>query len=68
MAKKMLPVRFEEHELDEIKAQADAEGRSLQDYAHDTLMKAVSARSELRAQALEHVLRVSAGLNQRLAQ
>jgi hypothetical protein len=68
MAKKMLPVRFEEHELAEIRAQAEAEGRSLQDYAHDTLLNAVSARARAREQALEHVVRVSEGLNSRLAQ
>jgi hypothetical protein len=68
MAKKMLPVRFEEHELEEIRAQAEAEGRSLQDYAHDTLMKAVGARAQMRKQALDHVVRVSEGLNRRLAQ
>ncbi len=67
MAKKMLPVRFEESEIEQIRAQAALEGRSLQDYAHDLLMDAVNARARRRTDVLDHVLRVSEGLNQRLA-
>ncbi|MDQ4021975.1 MAG: hypothetical protein M3257_10225 [Actinomycetota bacterium] len=66
--KKMLPVRFEETEIEEIRAQAAAEGRSLQDYVHDVLMLAIAARTQRRREALDHVLRVSEGLNRRLAQ
>ncbi len=68
MAKKMLPARFEESEIEQIRAQAELEGRSLQDYVHDLLMDAVNARAHRRADVLDRVLRVSEGLNQRLAQ
>ena len=64
---KMLPVRFDEAELDQIRAQAEAEGRTLQDFAHEVLMQAVAQRKEHRRAALDHVLRVSEGLNARLA-
>ncbi|WP_027345482.1 hypothetical protein [Hamadaea tsunoensis] len=66
--KKMLPVRFEESEIEEIRAQAESEGRTLQEYAHDTLMEAVSARAHRRRDTLDRVLRISEGLNRRLAQ
>ncbi|KAA2263265.1 hypothetical protein F0L68_10645 [Solihabitans fulvus] len=65
---KMLPVRFEESEIEEIRAQAAAEGRSLQDFVHDMLMTAIATRTQRRRAALDHVLRVSEGLNKRLAQ
>lgn len=68
MAKKMLPARFEESEIEQIRAQAALEGRSLQDYVHDLLMNAVNARAQRRHEVLERVLRVSEGLNKRLAQ
>jgi len=42
--------------------------RSFQDYAHDTLMNAVNARIQRRNDVLDHVVRVSEGLNKRLAQ
>jgi hypothetical protein len=64
----MLPVRFEESEIDEIREQAAAEGRSLQDYVHDTLMVAITTRRQERRAALDRVLRISEGLNRRLAQ
>jgi hypothetical protein len=65
--KKMLPVRFEESEIEQIRAQAALEGRTLQDYAHDVLMSAVVDRARRRAEVLDHVVRVSEGLNLRLA-
>jgi hypothetical protein len=68
MAKKMLPARFEESEIEQIRAQAALEGRSLQDYVHDLLMNAVDARARKRTEVLERVVRVSEGLNRRLAQ
>jgi hypothetical protein len=68
MAKKMLPARFEEAEIEQIRAQAALEGRSLQDYVHDLLMTAVNARAQRRREVLDHVVSVSEGLNQRLAQ
>jgi hypothetical protein len=63
----MLPVRFEDSEIEQIRAQADLEGRTLQDYAHDVLMNAVAERTRRRAEVLDHVVRVSEGLNRRLA-
>jgi plasmid stability protein len=66
--RKMLPVRFEDSEIEEIRAQAAAEGRSLQDYVHDVLMQAIATRTQRRRDVLDHVLTVSAGLNERLAQ
>jgi hypothetical protein len=66
--KKMLPVRFEVSEIEEIRAQAAAEGRSLQDFVHDVLMLAIATRASQRREVLDHVLRVSEGLNRRLAQ
>jgi plasmid stability protein len=66
--KKMLPVRFEDTEIEEIRVQAAAEGRSLQDYVHDVLMLAIATRAQRRREALDRVMRVSAGLNKRLAQ
>jgi hypothetical protein len=65
--KKMLPVRFEESEIEQIRAQAALEGRTLQDYAHDVLMNAVAERARRRAEVLDHVVRVSEELNRRLA-
>ena len=63
----MLPVRFEESEIEQIRAQAALEGRTLQEYAHDVLMTAVADRARHRAEVLDHVVRVSEGLNRRLA-
>lgn len=68
MAKKMLPARFEESEIEQIRAQAALEGRSLQDYVHETLMGAINARVQRRKEVLERVAQVSEGLNRRLAQ
>jgi hypothetical protein len=65
--KKMLPVRFEEAEIEQIRAHAALEGRTLQDYAHDVLMSAIADRARRRAEVLDHVVRVSDGLNRRLA-
>jgi hypothetical protein len=68
VAKKMLPARFEEAEIEQIRAQAELEGRSLQDYVHDLLMDAVNARVRRRSEVLDRVVRISEGLNKRLAQ
>lgn len=64
----MLPVRFDDSEIQKIRVQAATEGRTLQDYVHDTLMRVVSGRDERRQAALDHVVQVSADLNKRLAQ
>jgi KaiC/GvpD/RAD55 family RecA-like ATPase len=66
----MLQARFEEPEIEQIRAQAALEGRNLQDYVHDLRMNAVDARARARKRSvvLEHVVRVSEGLNRRLAE
>ena len=63
----MLPVRFDESEIAEIRAQAELEERTLQDYVHDVLMQAVATRTSRRCEVLDHVVRVSDELNRRLA-
>ena len=68
MAKKMLPARFEESEIEQIRTQAALEGRSMQDYVHGVVMDAVNARARRRDEVLDRVVRVSEGLNRRLAQ
>lgn len=64
----MLPVRFEEAEIRKIQALAASEGCTLQNYVHDALMGVVTGREKRRREALDHVVRVSEGLNKRLAQ
>jgi hypothetical protein len=63
--KHMLQVALDDHELAQIQASAQAQGRSLPDYARDTLLAAARAA---RRETLVRVLRVSDALNQRLAQ
>ncbi|MGW5848383.1 Arc family DNA-binding protein [Streptomyces sp. NPDC055254] len=62
-----LNVRFTEEQLDALRERAEAEGRSMQSFAHDAVMKAVNEHSRLFNEAAEHVLKVSAELNRRLA-
>ena len=62
-----LPVEFTADEVEEIQRHADAAGRSLQDFVRETLMVAMTSRGERRGAALDHVLEVSTGLNERLA-
>ena len=63
----MLQVALEDHELAQIQASAQARGRSLQDYARDTLLTAATAQAT-RRDTLLRVIRISDALNQRLAQ
>jgi hypothetical protein len=65
--KKTLPVPLDEHEFEQVQLAAEAAGRSLQEYAHDTLVDAMSARTERRREALIRVQRISDALNRRLA-
>jgi hypothetical protein len=66
VGKQMLQVAMEEHELAQIQASAQAQGRSLQDYARDTLLTAAAAQAT-RRETLLRVIRISDALNQRLA-
>ncbi|MEU9297707.1 Arc family DNA-binding protein [Streptomyces sp. NPDC012693] len=62
-----LNVRFTEEELDALRKRAEAEGRSMQSFAHDAVMRAIDEHSRLFDEAAEHVLKASAELNRRLA-
>jgi hypothetical protein len=67
VGKQMLQVALEDHELALIQASAQAQGRSVPDYARDTLLTAATAQTTRRA-TLHRVIRISDALNQRLAQ
>lgn len=62
-----LNLRFTEKELDALRARAEAEGRSMQSFAHDAVISAINEHSRLFDEAAEHVLKVSEELNRRLA-
>ncbi|MFJ5833879.1 Arc family DNA-binding protein [Streptomyces sp. NPDC093089] len=62
-----LNVRFTEEELNALRERAEAEGRSMQSFAHDAVMRAIDEHSRLFEEAAEHVLKASAELNRRLA-
>ncbi|MFF0493305.1 antitoxin Phd [Nocardia sp. NPDC004068] len=62
-----LNIRFTEEELNALRARSDAEGVSMQSFVHDAVMLAINERSRRFNEAADHVLRVSAELNRRLA-
>ncbi|MEV6736846.1 hypothetical protein ACFYZE_17550 [Streptomyces sp. NPDC001796] len=62
-----LNLRFTDEELEALRERAAAEGRSMQAFAHDAVMSAINEHSRLFNEAAEHVLKVSAELNRRLA-
>lgn len=62
-----LNVRFTEEELDALRERAEAEGRSMQSFAHEAVIRAINEHSRLFNEAAEHVLKVSGELNRRLA-
>jgi hypothetical protein len=62
-----LNVRFTDEELQALRDRADAEGVSMQSFAHGAVIRAVNEHSRLFNEAAEHVLRVSGELNRRLA-
>ncbi|MBY6304626.1 Arc family DNA-binding protein [Streptomyces clavuligerus] len=62
-----LNVRFTEEELTALRERAEAEGRSMQSFAHDAVIRAINERARLFNEAAEHVLRASEELNRRLA-
>lgn len=62
-----LNVRFTEEELSLLRERAEAEGRSMQSFAHDAVIRAMNEHSRLFNEAAEHVLKASEELNRRLA-
>ncbi|WP_278264811.1 antitoxin Phd [Nocardia sp. AG03] len=62
-----LNVRFTDDELDALRQRAEAEGRSMQQFAHDAVVAAINERARLFNEAADHVLKVSEELNRRLA-
>ncbi|MEU9877220.1 hypothetical protein [Streptomyces phaeochromogenes] len=62
-----LNLRFTDEELDALRERAAAEGRSMQAFAHDAVISAINEHSRLFNEAADHVLKVSAELNRRLA-
>lgn len=68
VAKQTIQVPLEEHEAELLRVTAAAAGRSVPEFARDTLLGAVYADGEHRRAELRRVARVSAALNKRLAQ
>ncbi|MEU2670720.1 hypothetical protein ABZ622_17945 [Streptomyces sp. NPDC007164] len=62
-----LNLRFTEEELDALRARAQAEGRSMQSFAHDAVITVMNEHSRLFDEAAEHALKASEELNRRLA-
>lgn len=62
-----LNVRFTDEELGALRQRAEAEGRSMQQFVHDAVIKAINEHARLFNEAADHVLRVSEELNRRLA-
>ncbi|MCX4664134.1 Arc family DNA-binding protein [Streptomyces uncialis] len=62
-----LNVRFTDEELDSLRERAEAEGRSMQSFVHDAVVKAINEHARLFNEAADHVLAVSEELNRRLA-
>ncbi|KQX82887.1 MULTISPECIES: Arc family DNA-binding protein [unclassified Streptomyces] len=62
-----LNLRFTDEELDALRERAQAEGRSMQSFAHDAVLRAVNEHARLFEEAADHVLKASAELNRRLA-
>jgi uncharacterized protein (DUF1778 family) len=62
-----LNVRFTEEELQALRERAEAEGRSMQSFAHDAVIRAINEHARLFNEAAAHVLNASEELNRRLA-
>ncbi|OPF82669.1 Arc family DNA binding domain-containing protein [Streptomyces antioxidans] len=62
-----LNLRFTDEELDALRKRAEAEGRSMQSFAHDAVIAAINEHNRLFNEAAAHVLRASEELNRRLA-
>lgn len=68
VAKQTIQVPLEDHEYELLRVTAGAAGRSVPEYARDTLLGAVYAAAGRRREELLRVARISAALNKRLAQ
>ena len=68
VAKQTIRVPLEEHEAELLSVTAAAAGRSVPEFARDTLLGAVFAGADQRREELRRVARISAALNKRLAQ
>ncbi|MFE7572637.1 Arc family DNA-binding protein [Streptomyces sp. NPDC057539] len=62
-----LNLRFTDEELDALRERAEAEGRSMQSFAHEAVITAVNEHSRLFNEAADHVLKAREELNRRLA-
>ncbi|WP_335940964.1 hypothetical protein [Streptomyces sp. PTD5-9] len=62
-----LNLRFTEEELNALRERVEAEGRSMQSFAHDAVITAINEHSRLFDEVADHVLKVSEELNRRLA-
>ncbi|MFD7110353.1 hypothetical protein ACFWAF_09165 [Streptomyces microflavus] len=62
-----LHLRFTEEELDSLRSRAEAEGKSMQAFAHDAVITAMNEHARLFNEAADHVLKASEELNRRLA-
>ena len=68
VAKQTIQVALEDHEYEQLRVTAEAAGRSVPEYARDTLVGALFTDPGRRRQELLRVARVSDLLNKRLAQ
>jgi plasmid stability protein len=68
VAKHTIAVALEEHEVELLRVTAAAAGRSVPEYARDTLLGALYADAGRRREELLRVARISTALNKRLAQ
>ena len=67
VGKQLLQIALEDHELAQVQACAQAQGRAVADFARDALLSAAVAQAT-RRETLLRVARISHALNQRLAQ
>ena len=67
VAKQTIQVPLEDHEYELLRVTAAAAGRSVPEYARETLLGAVYADAAQRREELLRVARISMALNKRLA-
>ena len=68
VAKQTIAVALEDHEYELLRVTAGAAGRSVPEFARDTLLGQVYADAGRRREELLRVARISTALNKRLAQ
>jgi hypothetical protein len=68
VGKHTIQVALADHEYEKLKVTAEAAGRSVPEYAQETLVGALFTDPGRRRQELLRVARVSDALNKRLAQ